>query len=241
MSGGGNKNNDDDEGWGSKFLKVASAAAATAALAGGLYALLSSSSSSEQQPPFESHTRRVIKDRDDEYDHDDIPSYQIRWKKPEVGWVKLNVDGSCDHISNPRSAGCGGVLRDASGNWLLGFSQKLDPSCEVDDTEIAAILKGLELASDMNIKWLVVESDNESVVSIVENGTRPNHPQYSSIRRLRSHPKWEVKVVHIRREANQVADRLANNARALPDEFLRKYYYPPANYVRLVEEDARLG
>ncbi|CAL0315263.1 unnamed protein product [Lupinus luteus] len=245
MSKGNSSNNgngnSDDEGWGSKFLKLASAAAATAAVAGGLIALMSSSS--PQQSPFEASARRVIKEPVDE-DNYEAPSLQVRWTKPEWGWVKLNVDGSRDHIGYPPSSGCGGVIRDASGTWLLGFAQKLDPCYEVHMTEIVAILKGVELAWEMKVKKLVVESDLESAVSMVENGVRANHPQYtiiSSIKKLLSDPKWEVKVVHIPREANRVANKLARDSRDLSSEYMRKYPYPPTSCSTLVQEDSQGG
>ncbi|KAE9595687.1 hypothetical protein Lal_00030672 [Lupinus albus] len=238
--GNHNSGGNNDEGWGSKFLKLASAAAATAAVAGGLIALMSSSS--PQPSPFETSARRVIKEPVDEYNYEAAPSLPIRWTKPEWGWVKLNVDGSRDHIGYPPSSGCGGVMRDASGTWLLGFSQKLNPSYEVHMTEIVAILKGVKLAREMNVQKLVVESDLESAVSMVENGVRANHPQYtiiSSIKQLLSDPKWEVKVVHIPREANRVANKLARDARDLTSEYMRKYPYPPASCTTLVQEDSQ--
>lgn len=47
----------------------------------------------------------------------------IRWERPNKGWVKLNTDGSSSGNLGP--AGCGGILRDKNGDWLLGFSKKI--------------------------------------------------------------------------------------------------------------------
>ena len=44
----------------------------------------------------------------------------IAWTPPSVGWVKLNVDGSCNPNSGTISVG--GVLRDHLKNWLKGFA-----------------------------------------------------------------------------------------------------------------------
>ena len=44
---------------------------------------------------------------------------EIFWQPPSDGWVKLNVDGSQDPSSSVITAG--GVLRDHSKNWRLGF------------------------------------------------------------------------------------------------------------------------
>ncbi|KAI9124584.1 hypothetical protein K1719_004506 [Acacia pycnantha] len=44
-----------------------------------------------------------------------------QWEKPDVGWWKMNVDGAVSMHS--LKAGCGGVLRDAQGSWVVGFSK----------------------------------------------------------------------------------------------------------------------
>ena len=46
----------------------------------------------------------------------------IAWSPPSLGWVKLNVDGSCN--SNSGIITIGGVLRDHLKNWLKGFALK---------------------------------------------------------------------------------------------------------------------
>lgn len=223
-------------------MKVANAAAATAAVAGGLYAILSSSTSasSEMEVPFGS-ARRESKERDDggSGSHPREGATTVsRWKKPEIGWVKLNVDGSRDPYKSS-SAGCGGVLRDASAKWLRGFAKKLNPTYAVHQTELEAILTGLKVASEMNVKKLIVESDSDSVVSMVENGVKPNHPDYDVVELIRTKRRrfdWEVRFVSVSNKANRVADRLANYARKLAcddEEYLR----PPANCYQLLLED----
>ncbi|KAK7307034.1 hypothetical protein VNO77_39734 [Canavalia gladiata] len=230
MSGG---NEDGGGGWGSRFLKGASVVAASAAVAGGLYALLSSSASanSHQELPFGG--RRELKQGDDAAPSSRLreASSQVGWTKPEIGWVKLNVDGSRDH-SGP-SAGCGGVLRNASGTWCNAFALKLDPIYEAHETELQAILVGLERAFKMNVEKLIVESDNESMVNMVENdglkfkNHRPEYGVVERIRELRFDPNWQVKLVSINKSANRVAHRLANKARTLSSDVLQIYATPP--------------
>ncbi|KAK8685135.1 hypothetical protein V6N13_041143 [Hibiscus sabdariffa] len=46
-----------------------------------------------------------------------------RLLRPEVGWIKLNTDGSCER--DQRHAMCGGVARDSSGKWLWDLTSML--------------------------------------------------------------------------------------------------------------------
>ena len=101
--------------------------------------------------------------------------------------MKLNVDGSREHHNcNGPSAGCGGVLRNSSATWEYGFARKLDSSLGVHRTKLEAILSGLELASVFKIEKLVVESDNDSVVSMVKNGVNPGHPDFALIQQIKA-------------------------------------------------------
>lgn len=158
--------------------------------------------------------------------------------------MKLNVDGSRDHYKVV-SAGCGGVVRDSSGKWVRGFAKKLDSSLEVHQTELEAILAGLQLVSDMKFKKVVVESDNKSVVSMVEKSVHPNHPDCVIIQQIRAmlhRFDWEVKLVAISNTANSVADKLANNARTLSsDDPYQEYSVQPHNCVQFLQRDGCLS
>nr|POF06827.1 putative ribonuclease h protein [Quercus suber] len=48
---------------------------------------------------------------------------QVKWMKPNPGWVKLNTDGAVGGALG--KAGGGGVLRCNRGNWVAGFIRKL--------------------------------------------------------------------------------------------------------------------
>lgn len=45
------------------------------------------------------------------------------WEKPEEGWWKLNTDGCVRRGDN--KTGGGGVVRDNTGRWTIGFAMNL--------------------------------------------------------------------------------------------------------------------
>ncbi|XP_065862826.1 uncharacterized protein [Euphorbia lathyris] len=127
--------------------------------------------------------------------------------RPREGVVKLITNGSC--LSNGKIA-TGGVLRDAGGAWLSGFSQNLGLGSSFS-AELLAILTGINLAKRLGVKRLSVESDNlEAIKMISENHSLGFNSRnlIKSIIRLCSSFEF-VEFRHIFREQNCVADRLA--------------------------------
>lgn len=47
----------------------------------------------------------------------------IDWVFPSGGWAKVNIDGVSK--GNPGLVGGGGVIRDSTGSWLIGFPVNL--------------------------------------------------------------------------------------------------------------------
>ena len=47
----------------------------------------------------------------------------VRWEKPPSGWTKLNMNGAS--LGNLGVAGCGGIMRDERGNWVVGFARRI--------------------------------------------------------------------------------------------------------------------
>ncbi|KAK4283002.1 hypothetical protein QN277_000008 [Acacia crassicarpa] len=92
------------------------------------------------------------------------------WQKPVPGRWKLNVDGAVSSLC--AEAGCGGVLRDDSGQWLAGFLKKLG-ICDALNSELWAMAEGLSLAWDLGIRKVMLESDAASAVDLIKRS--PSH------------------------------------------------------------------
>ena len=134
----------------------------------------------------------------------------IQWTPPPEGWCKLNVDGASK--GNPGAAGAGGLLRDQSGNWITGFALNLG-YCTSVKAELAALLKGLELAKRHGIAKLIVHIDSQVVCHKLRMQHPKNKGYYFLVKRsqeLLNNSEWDVKVEHCYRESNQAADFLAN-------------------------------
>nr|GMD70526.1 putative ribonuclease H-like domain-containing protein [Ipomoea batatas] len=140
----------------------------------------------------------------------------LRWIKPMDGWYKLNTDGSRDAQSG--KIGCGGVLRDSNGDWIWGFSCNLGEG-SIMEAEAWGILKGLKLTWDHGYRKVIIESDAKKVVDWITTRERNNLP-IGNVANIISECKrwigrdWVVRVIHIHREQNNVADWLAKKALA---------------------------
>ncbi|CAL8155059.1 unnamed protein product [Prunus armeniaca] len=89
----------------------------------------------------------------------------LAWVPPDVGWFKLNVDGSRRFSSG--TIGTGGVLRNCNGDWVEGFTASLGQG-QVLDAEIWGLFFGLKLAVACNISHLTVEMDSALVVQLIQ-------------------------------------------------------------------------
>ncbi|KAE8695381.1 Detected protein of confused Function [Hibiscus syriacus] len=134
------------------------------------------------------------------------PIRWCRWKKPEIGCIKLNTDGSVD----AKNSSFGGLFRDHKGEPLCAFVSKA-PQDDTFLVELWAVWRGLILASGLGIKVIWVESDSKSVVKTI-NQEQPYGPKGS--RCLREIWKLLAKfetycVTHSWRESNKAADHLS--------------------------------
>ncbi|KAL5790343.1 hypothetical protein ACOSQ2_005231 [Xanthoceras sorbifolium] len=99
------------------------------------------------------------------------PAVSAGWNRPPSGYFKLNSDASVD-----RSAGVMGLrvlIRDADGEVILSGAKSLPFATSVDLAEAATLQFGLSLGSDAAIRPLMVESDNQSVIHILNKGSHP--------------------------------------------------------------------
>ena len=95
----------------------------------------------------------------------------IRWEKPAMGWKKLNTDGSV--FGSFGQVGCGGVVRDEHGNWIVGFTRHIGTT-NFFAAEFWGLRDDLSLCLSLNIPCLVVEVDAKAVVDVPRNHNYDN-------------------------------------------------------------------
>ncbi|CAL1353808.1 unnamed protein product [Linum trigynum] len=159
----------------------------------------------------------------------------IGWTSPPIGWYKLNTDGAAQ--SNPGIITAGGVLRDHNGDWVGGFCSKIGTGTALL-AELWGILQGLDLAWRKGIQFLILESNSQLALQIIDNRRDSVHPHATllgAIRRLLA-KEWVVQLVHTYREGNRVADWLSKHSLVYPFGTY-ELENPPLELDRICTED----
>ena len=95
----------------------------------------------------------------------------FRWLKPTEGWHKLNTNGSV--VSTNGLSGCGGLLRDSAGQWVVGFAKSISVSSSIA-AELWALRDGLGLCLERGISAVEIELDATTAISLVSSNVNAN-------------------------------------------------------------------
>ncbi|KAL6558461.1 hypothetical protein OROMI_018811 [Orobanche minor] len=133
----------------------------------------------------------------------------VRWCKPDVDWWKLNTDGASR--GNPGAAAASGVIRDHFGQPIFMFSEYI--GLQINNyAEIYAIWRGLEFCMEKSYNKIWIEVDSKIAIDLIERSTTSHWTLQGLILKIRGFKaKMEIKLSHIFREGNAVADYLANH------------------------------
>lgn len=127
-------------------------------------------------------------------------------------YAVLRSDGASR--GNPGPAAIGVLLEDDSGNVVESFGRKIG-SATNNVAEYEAVLAGLEAARARGVEFLELRLDSELVVRQLNGQYKVRHPALAALKhdvdRLLTAFR-SVRIVHVPREENRGADRLANRA-----------------------------
>jgi len=129
----------------------------------------------------------------------------------QKAWVVM-VDGTAR--GNPGPAGCGAVIYDENGVVVKQLSRYLGHTTN-NVAEYEGLLMGLEAALQLGRKRIVVQSDSELLVRQLNGRYRVKDEKLKvlfqrAMTLLRQFDSY--RILHVGRELNKVADRLANQA-----------------------------
>ena len=160
---------------------------------------------------------------------------QIRWERPQAGWVCLNTDGAAR--GNPGQVGCGGLIRSENGDWLGGFSRSIGCTSSFM-AELWGLRDGLNLYYDMHLSAVDVQLDAKAIVQLLANSSSANFsvlPLLEDCRHLISQI-GQVRISHCFREANSCADFLARLGSHQDSSFVL-FHDPPVGLLDLLSLD----
>ncbi|OMO64639.1 reverse transcriptase [Corchorus capsularis] len=153
-----------------------------------------------------------------------VPARNDSWQAPGPGMVKINTDASFNQ--DTCQAGLGVGFRDSEGNVLVCACRKLSFISSPLYAEIHAILFGFELALEYDIDNCIFESDCLNAVSIINSNSPVWWEGACLIYEIRELVSLfdHCNFVHARREANELAHRMAQ----LEFDFVRCGSLPPS-------------
>jgi hypothetical protein len=93
------------------------------------------------------------------------------WSPPKASEIKMNVDAA--FCADTGEAAAGVVFRNHSGEPIAVASSVLEGCNDAEEAEAIAVLTGMNLAVQLNLKPAIVESDNAGVVKAL-NGLAPH-------------------------------------------------------------------
>nr|CAD1823260.1 unnamed protein product [Ananas comosus var. bracteatus] len=159
------------------------------------------------------------------------------WRKPEIGYIKLNFDGASKYGTN--NASIGGVFRNHEGIFLLGYAERIGKATS-SVAELVAAKRGIELALMNSWLDLQIEGDAKAVVDLITNEMKLRSKE--DLRHVRDISAMisqlnDFNASHIYREGNKVADKLAKLGYKMPKPRIWRDV-PPNEVLCFLRHDA---
>ncbi|CAL1413874.1 unnamed protein product [Linum trigynum] len=142
----------------------------------------------------------------------------VGWRPAPTGWITVNSNGLLLRPSGSTAAG--GALRDWQGRLLGAYTMNLG-KCTITRAEIWGALKGLELAWEAGHRQVELQLDSRTAMSLLQVPGQHNHQHADLTLSFQAllRRDWDVRIIHIYREANFLADCLAHKGHSLTPGF----------------------
>ncbi|GFP93295.1 putative uncharacterized protein flj45035 [Phtheirospermum japonicum] len=161
---------------------------------------------------------------DTEYDNHVSKCLLMNFQKPKPGFMKLSID-ACS--MDDKGSGAGGLIRNDSGRPLVLFAEPLG-ICLPLLGELRSLERGLSVTCQTKARIISVDSDSQQLVWAISKRLskpissdvlghildRKGNPVYRHlllrVREMLSQEDYVFEVNHVYRQANKVADALAD-------------------------------
>lgn len=134
----------------------------------------------------------------------------FNWSLPKGNWIKINTDAS--FVKEHKMGGYGGIVWNAKGDILFSFYDGWEVN-SVLEVELQAIKQGLKICRRFNLNNIWLEADSLTAIQLINSNTQTNWKLFPFIKHIKQQLQginWQA--THIFREANILADKLANIA-----------------------------
>ncbi|XP_062007030.1 uncharacterized protein LOC133724342 [Rosa rugosa] len=96
---------------------------------------------------------------------DSVVKPNKHWAPPSQNRVKINVDGA--FLPSQNIGGMGGVIRREDGSFVACFAKPVNFSSSPKQVELLAIKFGIDLLQQLNLQYVLVESDCQVAIKEV--------------------------------------------------------------------------
>ena len=138
-----------------------------------------------------------------------IRTIEVSWVAPPNNWIKINYDGASKRSDG--QAGCGVIARNQTGHFIASASMDCGQATALE-AEVQGLLLAIRMAHKNNWRQVWFEGDSLTTVRAVWN--REDSLIWTQIGAwqwgMNQLFSMDFRISHAYREANRVADRLAN-------------------------------
>jgi hypothetical protein len=136
------------------------------------------------------------------------PTTNKHWSRPNEGTIKVNCDAN---LSREGRWGLGAIFRDSDGEILAAATWELPGTDDATLAEACALYKVVSLAYECCFMDVSFESDNSSIVLMLNEDRIPRNYVGNFIRGINCNREYfrNCSFKHIGREANKAAHGLA--------------------------------
>nr|XP_016466227.1 PREDICTED: uncharacterized protein LOC107788988 [Nicotiana tabacum] len=135
---------------------------------------------------------------------------KVLWELPEQYWVKVNTDGTSR--GNSRRSYFGFVLRDEYGDILHAHGKEIHEGTNTE-AEAVAMLEALKYCVQHGYTHFILQTDSMMLKNVVEGIWVVPWIIATQVEEIKDiMGKYNIRISHIMRESNKLADYLANYA-----------------------------